>query len=61
MGEYVGKEAIEKRLAISHDTIDRLIARGEIVAVKIGKAVRIELESVERYLQEHQMGKQPEA
>ena len=56
MGEYIIKERVQEWLAISHDTLDRMINRGDIVAVKIGKAVRIDLASVERYIQAHTMG-----
>ena len=44
------REAAEL-MAVSTDTIDRLVAKGDIDAVKVGaKSVRIKLASIRRYL-----------
>ncbi len=55
--QYQTVEQVQERLKISHDTVNRLIGRGEIKAVKIGRCVRIESTSVDRYLQAHTIGK----
>lgn len=57
MSEYVMKQQVQERLSVSHDTLDKLIANGEITAVKIGRAVRVDLDSVEAYLAKHTMSK----
>jgi len=41
-------ERAAKALDVSRRTIDRMIARGELAAIRIGKAVRIPLSELER-------------
>jgi excisionase family DNA binding protein len=56
MSEYIEVERVQERLSLSRDTVDRMIRRGDIAAVKIGKCVRVSVESLEDYLQAHTMG-----
>jgi excisionase family DNA binding protein len=60
MTDYISVEQVQERLSLSRDTVDRMIRRGEIQAVKIGRCVRISEEEIERYLQSHKF-KTPEA
>jgi excisionase family DNA binding protein len=62
MSEYETSEQVQERLKVSHDTINRMINRGDIMAVKIGRCVRIEMQSVEKYLSAPKMSesKQPD-
>ena len=53
MSEYIGVEQLQERLALSRDTVDRLIRQGYIEAVKIGRSVRVNVDSIEKFLHEH--------
>lgn len=55
MSAYVTKEQVQERLQVSKDLVGDLIAEGKITAVKIGRCVRIEAESVERYLEQQKI------
>jgi len=39
-----------ERLAVSVDTIRRLIARGELPALKVGKQIRLDPSELERWV-----------
>ncbi|WP_461004686.1 helix-turn-helix domain-containing protein [Trueperella pyogenes] len=49
--ETVTANEAARLLAIHRNTLDRLIARGDIPAHKIGRSVRIRLSDLEAYLQ----------
>ena len=57
MSEYVSVEQVQEQLSVSRDTVDRLIDKGQIQAVKIGKCVRVSVESLEQYLKTHTLDK----
>ncbi len=44
---YVTLNEAATYLAVSRDTARRMIRRGELVAVKIGRGIRIEIDSLE--------------
>jgi len=39
-------------LGISEDSLDRLIGRGELLAVRIGKSVRVSASELERFVRQ---------
>jgi excisionase family DNA binding protein len=41
---------VAERLAISQDTVRRLIARSELTAIRIGSAVRVDAAELEAFL-----------
>lgn len=47
--EYLTRAELADLLGITKKTVDRLIAKGEIRAIKVGTAVRIHRDEVEAF------------
>lgn len=54
-GRFISRREAGDRLGVSADTIQRMIAIGEIQAFRIGRQVRIEASEIERYLEAARM------
>ena len=54
MREFLSVRAVAERLSMSHQSVSRLIARGELAAHKLGGTYRIPAEAVERMLEQTQ-------
>ena len=46
----MSKQDVATLLSVSTKTVERLVRRGEFPVYKIGKAVRIKREDIDRYL-----------
>lgn len=46
----VSQQAAADRLSVSVQTITRMIKRGDLAAIRVGRIVRVTVESVEQYL-----------
>jgi excisionase family DNA binding protein len=48
--QFMTKAQVSSRLLLSIRSVDRLLATGKLQAVKLGRAVRISTESVDRFI-----------
>lgn len=56
MPNYMLKTDVCESLRISLDTLERLIATGEVEAYKVGRGVRIPESAIEAYMRKNTMG-----
>ncbi len=52
-------DSLAERWSVSRKTVERLIAKGDLKAVKMGRIVRIPPEYAEEYIREHGIIGQP--
>jgi excisionase family DNA binding protein len=53
---FLTKSEVAKTLSVSDITVHRLISKGEIQTLKIGRAVRIPEESLKEYIDQNMSG-----
>jgi excisionase family DNA binding protein len=54
---YIAPKAVAERLAVSVKLIYKLVAAGELKAVKIGRCVRVLMDSLQDFLDRHATGR----